>query len=101
MKHPTRTNGLRLERFALMVALVVVLRLLAWDLHHALDFHADSGERCEVCVVMERGGDGVVAAAGKLPPPAQPPAPSACGSDPDFGVHAPCPPARGPPSLLG
>ena len=84
-----------------MVALVVALRLLAWDLHHALDFHADAGERCEVCVVMERGGDGVVAVAGKLPTPAQPPAHTACVSGPDFGVHAPCPPARGPPSLLG
>jgi hypothetical protein len=82
-----------------MVALVVVLRLLAWDLHHALDSHADSGEHCEICVLMERGGDGVVAVAGKLLPPAHPKSASECGSDPDFAVHAPCPPARGPPSL--
>lgn len=101
MTQQPRTSGLRLERFAVLVALVVVLRLLAWDLHHALDFHADAGERCEVCMVMERGGDGVAAAPPRLLPPAQRPAPSEFRSGPDFGVHAPCPPARGPPSLLG
>lgn len=91
---------LRLERFAWMVALVVVLRLLAWDLHHALDYHADADEHCQVCLVMERGGDGVTTVAAKMPPPQLAQAPGELVSDPDYRALAYCPLPRGPPSLL-
>ncbi|HRP34306.1 MAG TPA: hypothetical protein PLI48_00355 [Gammaproteobacteria bacterium] len=59
MKQQTAILPTCLQRFAWMVALVVVLRVVAWDLHHAFDLHGESDPRCQVCLVMERGGDGV------------------------------------------
>lgn len=47
--------GHRLQRFAWMLALVVVLRFAAWELHHAFDVHA-ADEHCEICAVVERSG---------------------------------------------
>lgn len=100
MNRQTSATPLRLQRFALMVALVVVLRVLAWDLHHAFDLHADSGERCQACLVMERGGDGTLpVTAPELEPPCGPaPLPMVAGLLP--AAPAPGPLPRGPPSLL-
>ena len=91
---------LRLERFAWMVALVVVLRFTAWDLHHVFDLHA-ADEPCEVCLVVERGGDGPVAATDKPPLPHISPAPRSGFANPHRATPAPCPLPRGPPTLLG
>lgn len=87
-----------LQRFALMVALVVVLRVIAWDLHHALDLHAESEPRCQVCLVMERGGDGVlpVTAAAVASTCGPAPLPMAAGIVPVAPAPGPLP--RGPPS---
>lgn len=87
-----------LQRFALVVALVVVLRVVAWDLHHALDLHAESDLRCQVCLVMERGADGVlpVAVATVAPPFGPAPLPRAVGLLPVAPAPGPLP--RGPPS---
>jgi hypothetical protein len=90
----------RLERFAWMVALVVVLRVVGWDLHHVLDVHP-AAEHCDICLVAERGDDGVVVSAGPgLPPP---PA-TECRAEispPRHASPAPCPLPRGPPVFLG
>lgn len=100
MKQHNPTTPLRLERFAWMVALVVVLRFAAWDLHHVFDLHT-ADEPCEICLVVERGGDGPVAAADKTLLPHASPAPRAAFSDPRRASLAPCPLPRGPPALLG
>lgn len=50
---PTTTRGIR--RLALLAMLVLVLRFAGAELHHALDVH-ESGESCEYCLVLERGG---------------------------------------------
>lgn len=91
-------SPLRLRRFAWMVALVVVLRVLAWDLHHALDFHVESGERCMACLVMERGGDGVTLVAGTVldHPCGHAPLPVVAGLVSAAPTPGPLP--RGPPS---
>lgn len=87
-----------LQRFAWMVALVVVLRVFAWDLHHALDLHVESDQRCQVCLVMERGSDGVppAAAAAVAMPCGPAPLPMIAGLIPAASVPGPLP--RGPPS---
>jgi len=88
----------RLMRFAWMVTLVVVLRFVAWDLHHALDAHDHLVEEtCELCMAFERGGDTSVAGAGNAAPPT---VRMAAGHQPAASCHAaiaPCPPPRGPP----
>jgi hypothetical protein len=83
-----------------MVALVVVLRFVAWDLHHAADLH-QADTPCEICAVFERGVDGVAATAAAVSPSVPPHAlraglPATCQA-----ARAPCPPARGPPSFPG
>ena len=80
-----------------MVALVVVLRFVAWDLHHAADIH-QTDTPCEICAVFERGSDGVAASAAAALSPA--PAPTLEAGIPALcrAARAPCPPARAPPS---
>jgi hypothetical protein len=99
MKRHRSPQATRLARYALAVAVLVVLRLFAWDLHLALDAHAETGEGCAVCLVMERGGDAVAPAAGKSLVSA--PAAVPCGTPSLLlpGERAPCPLPRGPPSL--
>lgn len=87
-----------LQRFALMVALVVVLRVVAWDLHHALDLHAEQDQRCQVCLVMERGGDGVPELTTVALAPASGPAPLPTAARLIPIPRAPGPLPRGPPS---
>lgn len=96
----TSTPDLHLARFAWLVALVVVLRVLTWDLHHVLDQHPDADERCQVCLVMERGGDGVTPAAAKSLPGSCAPAPAERAADATHATPLPCPLPRGPPSSL-
>lgn len=100
MKQHNPIVPLRLERFAWMVAVVIVLRFAAWDLHHVFDLHAADGP-CEICLVVERGGDGPVAVAERILPPHTSPAPRAAFSAPHLATPDPCPLPRGPPSLLG
>jgi hypothetical protein len=100
MKRHNPIVPLRLERFAWMVAVVVVLRFAAWDLHHVFDLHA-ADEPCEICLVVERGGDGPVAVAARILLPHTSPAPRAAFSAPHRATPAPCPLPRGPPTLLG
>jgi hypothetical protein len=98
MKRHHTPHPRRLTHFALMVALVVVLRFVAWDLHHATDLH-ETDTPCEICAVFERGGDGVAATATTVSPPAPAPALEAGIPGPCRAARAPCPPARGPPSF--
>jgi hypothetical protein len=100
MKQHNPTVPLRLERFAWMVALVVVLRFAAWDLHHVFDLHA-ADDPCEICLVIERGGDVPVAAADRTLLPHDALAPPVGVSSLRLATPAPCPLPRGPPSLLG
>ncbi|MFU8820817.1 MAG: hypothetical protein ACNA8G_04590, partial [Gammaproteobacteria bacterium] len=95
-RHTPRPH--RLTHFALMVAMVVVLRFVAWDLHHAASLH-ETDTPCDVCAVFERGGDGVAATAAVVSPPAPPPAMRAGLPEPCQALRAPCPPARAPPSF--
>jgi hypothetical protein len=98
MKRRHTPSPRRLTHFALMVALVVVLRFVAWDLHHAADLH-QADTPCEICAVFERGADGVAATAAMVSPPVPPHAMQARLPAPCEPAHAPCPPARGPPSF--
>lgn len=100
MKHPTLTSRLALQRFAWMVALVVVLRVAAWELHNFLDFHADSTERCQACLVMERSGDSPLPAAGEMPAAPLGEAPQNLAVLAVLAAAAPCPLPRGPPSTF-
>ena len=52
------------QRLALAFALLVVLRVVAWDLHHAHQAHS-ADETCEVCLVFERNVDGMPSKCGK------------------------------------
>lgn len=96
----TSTTDLRLARFAWLVALVVVLRVLTWDLHHVFDQHAHADERCEVCLVMERGGDGITPAAARALPGPCAPTPVELAADASYASPLPCPLPRGPPASL-
>lgn len=96
----TSITDLHLARFGWLVALVVVLRVLTWDLHHALDQHPDADERCQVCLVMERGGDGVTPAAAETLPGPCAPAPAQFAADAVHATPLPCPLPRGPPASL-
>lgn len=83
-----------------MVALVVVLRVVAWDLHLGFDLH-DPDEQCQVCLVLERGGDGVIAATGKGLAKITHTRLRLEQEEPHYASFAPCPLPRGPPALLG
>lgn len=99
MKRLATTRSRRLERFAWMVALVVVLRFVAVELHHVSDHHAP-GEYCDTCLVVERGGLGVTGETGLAGPPRVAPAPDAVVTSLPVPAFLPCPLPRGPPSLL-
>ncbi|MFU8896199.1 MAG: hypothetical protein ACNA8J_07405 [Gammaproteobacteria bacterium] len=64
MKKQTSTKARRLEHFAWLAAVLVVLQFISWDLHQALEQHAETDHSCQVCLVMERGGDAPPAVAG-------------------------------------
>lgn len=101
MHRPKTKADLRLTRFAWMAALVVVLRFVAWDLHHALDAHdTQVEEACELCLVFERGGDCGNANAAPGRPPAAPAGPGHESPSSGHALLAPCPPPRGPPVRL-
>jgi hypothetical protein len=95
LRNPLRR--IRIERLALLAALLVVVRVLGWELHQLTAPHVP-GETCEVCLVGERGGDAIPAAATGTPALPQAAAPFAAFSRLPRATVAPCPPARGPPS---
>ena len=64
MKKPTVPRARRLEHFAWLAAVLVVLQFVSWDLHRALEQHAETDHSCQVCLVMERGADSPPAVAG-------------------------------------
>jgi hypothetical protein len=99
MKQQHASRHRRLTRFAWMVALVVVLRVVAWDLHLGFDLH-DPDEQCQVCLVLERGGDGVIAATGKGLAKINPTRLRLEQAEPYYAFLAPCPLPRGPPAFL-
>ena len=90
----------KIERFAWMVALLVVLRFAAADLHEALEHPHGPDEHCEICLVFERAGDGVTSVAGKDAVAPAWPVPEAGTIASLPARFAPCPPARAPPSSL-
>ena len=89
-----------IQRFAWMVALLVVLRFAAADLHQVLEHPHGPDEHCEICLVFERAGDGVTSVAAKSSLSPGWPAPQAGILASLPSRFAPCPPARGPPSSL-
>lgn len=96
-QHPSMSSR-RLRRLALLAALLVVVRVLGWELHQLSAPHV-SGQACEVCLVAERCGDALPATLAVVPVLPRM-APSAAGSASlPRAIVAPCPPARGPPSL--
>lgn len=98
MKRLYTPSQRRLTHFAMMVALVLVLRFVAWDLHHLLDLHA-ADEPCEICLLVERGGEGGPSVTGVLAqaPPFAVPGPWC--TEPPGSTPDPCPLPRGPPSF--
>ena len=99
MKKFATTKSRRLERFAWMVALVVVLRFVAVELHHVNDYHAP-GEYCDTCLVVERGGLGAAADVSFAASATAAPAPDAVVPTLPVAAFPPCPLPRGPPSFL-
>jgi hypothetical protein len=89
----------RPARLAWMVALLVVLRFGAWELHQSLDHH-DDVQPCQVCLVLERTGDGAPVSVGKpLPVPTAEPLQTRQSLAP-AAAAAPCPLPRGPPPSI-
>lgn len=97
MTDQTRTIGPWLRRFAWMVALVVVLRVVAWELHQVFDHH-ELDQKCEICLVAERGGDGLLPIAGPLAQATTEALPAPWRADLPVLARTPCPLPRGPPS---
>jgi hypothetical protein len=96
MKPPNPLRRVRIERLALLAVLLVLVRVLGWELHQLASPHVP-GETCEVCLVAERGGDAIPVAAAGAPMLSQDAAKAdACSCLPRASI-APCPPARGPP----
>lgn len=82
-----------------MVALVVVLRFVAVELHHVNDHHAP-GAYCDTCLVVERGGLGAAGDTGFAASARVAPAPDTAVPSLSVAALFPCPLPRGPPSLL-
>jgi hypothetical protein len=100
MKQQSATQ-IRLTRYAWMAAFVVLLRLAAWDLHHALDLHDwDAKTQCDVCMVVERGGEPVVSSSVTTPETSLWFAPLGRLPAELRATIAPRPPSRGPPSFF-
>lgn len=96
MKRRNPPRRLRIERLALLAVLLVLVRVVGWELHQLASPHVP-GETCEVCLVAERGGDAIPVAATGVPALPQDAARAdACSCLPRATI-APCPPARGPP----
>ena len=83
-----------------MVALAVMLRFAAAEVHHALEHDHHPEEQCEICLVVERGGSGLPLAGGHSALAPDWPVPPLPASDHAGTSSRPCPPARGPPALL-
>lgn len=98
MMQSSKRTSLRLEHLALLAALLVVVRVLGWELHQLAAPHAP-GQACEVCLVAERCGDALPTAPAVAPEQRQMAPPAAGFSSLPRAIVAPCPPARGPPSL--
>jgi hypothetical protein len=99
---PQNATRIRLERYAWTVALLVVLRLAAWDLHHALDLHDyEANAQCDVCMVVERGSEPLAAGSSITSPPPVESFPGGRLPADLRATPAPNPPPRGPPSFLG
>jgi hypothetical protein len=89
-----------LKRLAWIAAALVVLRIATWDLHHLLDQHDyQANVYCDVCLVVERSGDGVATDHGHAPTAS---VDAECRHAPAALLQAAIPPSplpRGPPSL--
>lgn len=95
MQQPERAS-LRLKRLAVLATLLVVVRVLGWELHQLAAPHVP-GQTCEVCLVAERCGDAIPTSAA-APEPLRAVAPVRGYASLPWTTLAPCPPARGPPS---
>lgn len=98
MTQHSSTSSRRLRRLALLAALLVVVRVLGWELHQVAAPHVP-GQSCEVCLVAERCGDALPTPLAVPPVPRQMAPPAAGLASLPRAIVAPCPPARGPPSL--
>jgi hypothetical protein len=67
MKQASAILPFDMKRLALLAALLLVLRFMALDLHHAVADH-QVDEPCELCLVVERGGNAVAQVTTPLPP---------------------------------
>lgn len=97
MTDQPRPIGPSLQRFALMVALVIVLRVVAWDLHQVVDHH-ELDQPCEICLVADRAGDGVPPVASHVGPATGAALPTPWQANLHVLSPPPCPLPRGPPS---
>lgn len=88
-----------LKRLALLAALLLVLRFLALDLHHVVADH-QVGEPCELCLVLERGGNAVAQAAVPFTPQVVIISGAILASPAPVLAAAWLPPPRGPPASL-
>lgn len=96
MKPRNPPRSIRIERLALLAVLLVLVRVLGWELHQLASPHV-LGETCEVCLVAERSGDALPVEATGTPALPQAAVPHAAFSRHLRATNAPCPPARGPP----
>lgn len=88
-----------LKRLALLGALLLVLRFFALDLHHAV-VHHPVDEPCELCLVVERGGNALAEAVVPFPPQPLIITAAVLVPPPPGGAVALRPPPRGPPASL-
>jgi hypothetical protein len=99
MNHASALLPFDMKRLALLAALLLVLRFLAIDLHHAVADH-QVDEPCELCLVIERGGNAVAHAATPLVTQPDVIAGAFLASSPPVLAVALRPPPRGPPASL-
>jgi len=100
MMQPAPIHRPGVARLAILVALLVVVRVLGWELHLVVEQH-EVGEACEVCLIAERGGNAVAASAASALPPRPSDTPQVPRAEILRTVFAPCPLPRGPPSFHG
>jgi hypothetical protein len=96
MQQRIGSRNRRLQHFAWLAMALVVLHVLGWELHLAVEQHPP-GESCEVCLLAERTGDALAASATQSPAAPVALEPKAMACDLFRTRLSPCPPPRGPP----
>ncbi len=97
MKPQQARDSTVIKRLAWLAALLVVLRVFAWELHNAVAEHP-IGETCQVCIAADRSDDALVATASVVQAATSDSATPRAPVSPPRAAAALRPPPRGPPS---